>query len=244
MNNAAYGKTMENLSNRIDVKLVRNKKYYLKWTSKPSYMSHKIFDNDLVAIHKNKVTLTLNKLAFIRMCILELSEVLMYEFRFDYIKNKYGSNSRLLFTETDSLMYEIKIEDIYEDFSSNKEIFDFSNYSTKSKYYHNSNKLVIGKMKDETGGVLIEEFVGLKPKMYSFLVDNNEHTKASGVNRNIVATISHNKYKNVLLSKKCLRHSMNRIQSKDHKIGTYKSTRFLCLTLMIKYTSKTMDVLD
>ena len=120
MNNAVYGKTMENLRNRIDVKLVSNKKDYLKWTSKPSYMSHKIFDNDLVAIRKNKVTLTLNKPAYIGMCILELSKVLMYEFHYDYIKNKYGNNSRLLFTDNDSLMYEIKTEDVYEGFSSNK----------------------------------------------------------------------------------------------------------------------------
>ena len=109
-------------------------------------MSHKIFDNDLVAIRKNKVTLTLNKPAYIGMCILELSKVLMYEFHYDYIKNKYGNNSRLLFTDTDSLMYEIKTKDVYKDFSSNKEVFDFSNYSTKSKYYYNSNKLVVGKM--------------------------------------------------------------------------------------------------
>ena len=163
---------MENVRNRIDVKLVSNKKDYLKWTSKPSYMSHKIFDNDLVAIRKNKVTLTLNKPAYIGMCILELSKVLMYEFHYDYIKNKYGNNSRLLFTDTDSLMYEIKTEDVYEDFSNDKEMFDFSNYSTKSKYCDNSNKLVVGKMKDETAGVVIEEFVGLKPKIYSYLVDN------------------------------------------------------------------------
>ena len=68
-------------------------------------------------------------------------------------------------------------------------MFDFSNYSTKSKY---SNKLVIGKMEDETGGIAIEEFVGLKPKMYSFLVDNGKRRKAKGVNRNVVATINHN----------------------------------------------------
>ena len=128
MNNAVYGKTMENLRNRIDVKLVSNKKDYLKWTSKPSYMSHKIFDNDLVAIRKNKVTLTLNKPAYIGMCILELSKVLMYEFHYDYIKNKYGNNSRLLFTDTDSLMYEIKTKDVYEDFSNNTEMFDFSKH--------------------------------------------------------------------------------------------------------------------
>ena len=85
-------------------------------------------------------------------------------------------------------------QDVYEDFRSNKEMFDFSNYSTKSKYHDDSNKLVIEKVKDETGGAAIEEFVGLKAKIYSFLVDNNEHKKVKGVNKNVVATISHNEY--------------------------------------------------
>ena len=118
---------MENLRNRTDVKPVRNKKGYLKWT-------HKIFDNDLVTIRKKKVTLMLNKPAYIGMCILELIEVLMYEFHYFYIKNKYGNNSRPSFTDTDSLMFEIKTEDVYENFSNDEEMFDFSNYSTKSKY--------------------------------------------------------------------------------------------------------------
>ena len=80
-------------------------------------------------------------------------------------------------------------------------MFDFSNYSTKSKCYDNLNKLVIGKMKDETGGVAIEEFVGLKPKMYSFLVGNSEHNKKIK---------SHNEYKDLLFNNKCIRHSVNR----------------------------------
>ena len=74
-------------------------------------------------------------------------------------------------------MYEIKTEDFYKDFSSNKEMFDFSNYSTKSNGCNNSNKLVIGEMKDETRGLEIDEFVASKPKMYLFFVDNNEHKK-------------------------------------------------------------------
>ena len=146
----------------------------------------------------------------------------MYEFHYDYIKNKYDNKSNLLFTYADSFMHEIKTEDVYEDFSSDKQMLDFSNYLTKSKYYDDSNRLVIGKVKNETGSAAIEESVGLKPKMHSFLVGNNEHKKAKGVNKNVVATISHNKYEDVLLNKKCLRHSMNMIQSKDHKIGTYK----------------------
>ena len=186
-------------------------------------MSYKIFDNNLVAIRKSRLALKLNKPAYIGMCVLELSKMLMYEFDYDYIKNKYDNKSKLLFTDTESLIYEIKTEDVYEDFSSDIEMFDFSNYSAKSKYYDDSNKLAIGKMKDETAGVAIEELVELTPKMYSYLVDDNsKHKKAKGVDRNVVAKISHNEYKDALLNKKCLRHSMNRIQSKDHKIGTYE----------------------
>ena len=95
-------------------------------------MSHKMFDNNLVTIWKSKVALKLNKSAYIGMCILELSKVLMYEFHYDYIKNKYDNKSKLLFTDTDSLMYEIKTEDAHKNFNSGKEMFDFSNYSTKS----------------------------------------------------------------------------------------------------------------
>ena len=91
-------------------------------------------------------------------------------------------------------------------FSSDRGKFNFSNYSTKSKYYDNLNKLIIGKMEDQTEGVEIEEFVGLRPKIYSFLVDNSEHKKAKGVNKNVVVTISHNEYK-----------YPQWIQSKDHK---------------------------
>ena len=96
----------------------------------------------------------------------------------------------------------------------------FSNYSTNLKYYDDSNKSVVGKQKDETEGAAIGKFVELKPKMYSFLVVDD--SKAKGVNENVVQTISHNKYKNVLLNKNCLRHLMNRIQSKNHGIGTYE----------------------
>ena len=149
-------------------------------------MSNKIFDNDLVAVRKSKVTLTLNKPAYVGICILELSKVLMYEFHYDYMKNKYGNDSELLFTYIDSLMYDIKTEDVSEDFSNDKEMLDFINYSTKSKCYNDSNKLVIDKMKDEIAGIVIEEFVRLKPKMYSFLVnDNSEPKKGNKVITNI-----------------------------------------------------------
>ena len=149
---------MQNVRNRIVVRLVSNKKVYLKRTSKPSYMSQKIFDNYLVPIRTSKVTLKLTKSAYVGMHILDLTKVLMYEFSYDYIKKIYSRNSKLLFTDTDSLMYDIISEDVYEDLD--KEMFHFSKYSTKSKYYDYSSKLVVGKMKGETGGITIKEFVG------------------------------------------------------------------------------------
>ena len=103
---------------------------------------------------------------------------------------------------------------------------DFSNYSPKSKYYDDSNKVVVRKMYDETGDVAIKKFVGLKPNMYSCLVDYSlEHKKAKGASINVVETISHSEYKDALLNHKSLRHSINRIQSKDHEIRTYEITK-------------------
>ena len=214
-------------------------------------MVQNVFGNDLVAIRKNKVTLMLNKPAYIGIYILELIKVLRYELHYDYTNNKYGNKSRLLFTETNCLMYEIKTEDVYKDFTNDKEMFDFNIYSTniysnKSKYHDNSSKLVVDKMKNETAGVAIEEFFELKPKMYSYLVDGNrEHKKTKGINKSIIAIIiNHNEYQDVLLNKKCLRYSINRIQSKDHRIGTYEISKFFVLAVMIKYTSRTMDAMD
>ena len=98
-----------------------------------------MFGSNLVATRKSKIALKTYKPSYIGICILDLSKILMYEFHYDYTKNKYGNKSKLLFTDTDSLMY----EDSYEDFNSDKEMCNFSNYSTKSKYYDDLNKLVI-----------------------------------------------------------------------------------------------------
>ena len=112
MNNAIQKKAMENVRNRINVKLVNNKKDFFKCTSKLNYLSQKLFDNDLVAIRKRKFTLKLNKAAYIGMWILELGKVLIQELHYDYVKNKYDNISKLLFIDTDSLMDEIKTEDV------------------------------------------------------------------------------------------------------------------------------------
>ena len=162
MNNSVFGKTMENIRKRVDVRLVTDGKKLLKLSSKPTYVSSKIFNENLVAVHKIKETLTLNRPAYVGMCILDLSKTLMYDFHYNYIKKKYGAKAKLLFTDTDSLTYEIKVEDVYKDFWNDKDKFDNSDYSENSPFFNKTNKKVIGKFKDEAAGVPIVEFVGLR----------------------------------------------------------------------------------
>ena len=116
--------------------------------------------------------------------VLELSKkLLMYKFLYEYVKNKF--DAKLLFTDTDSLAYEIK-GDVYEVSYSDKHLLDFSNYPVNSKYYDPTNGSVPDKMKDEFKGKIISEFVGLKSKMYSLLsVDDKEVSKAKGANKKI-----------------------------------------------------------
>ena len=105
-----------------------NEKKLLKITSKPTYVSSKIFYESLMAVYKIKEALTLNRLAYVGMCILHLSKMLMYNFHYNYIKKKYGDRAKLLFTDTDSLTYEIEDEDVYKNFWNDKDMFDNSDY--------------------------------------------------------------------------------------------------------------------
>ena len=167
MNNSVFGKTTENLRKRISVKLVNNAEDYIKCISKPSFASQKIISKSLLAIHEIKAVLTFNKPVDVGFSILGLSKLLMDEFHCKYIKSKFDTT--LLFTDTDSLVYEIKRKDFYEDFYEDKNLFDFSDYPLDSKFVDPVNKKVIGKMKDEFKRRIITEFVGLKSQMYSLI---------------------------------------------------------------------------
>ena len=127
-----------------------------------------------MAVHRVKEALTLNRPAYVGMCILDPSKTLMYDFHYNYIKKKYNNRARLLFTDMDSLTYEIEAEDVYKDFCNNKDMFDNSDYPESSPYYCNANKKIIGKFKDEACGIPITEFIGLKSKMYSYVKDNEK----------------------------------------------------------------------
>ena len=187
--------------------IVNNTKDYARCISKPSFVSQKIFSKDFVATDEINPVLTLNKPIYVGFSILDLSKLLMYEFHYKYTGSR--SDAKLLFTDTDSLVYEIRTEDVNENCYQDKNLFDFSDPV---------NKKVISKMKDESKGKIISDFAGLKSKMYSLIdVYDEEVTKAKGVNKKI----KHKEFVDVLFNKKMIRHNMKRIQSKFHKTGTY-----------------------
>ena len=224
MNNSVFGKTMENIRKRVDVRLVTDDKKLLKMVAKPTYVSSKIFNENLVAVHKIKETLTLNRPAYIGMCILDLSKTLMYDFHYNYIKQKYDCKAKLLFTDTDSLTYEIEAKDVYSDFWNDKDKFDNSDYPGSSPYFDNTNKKVIGKFKDEAAGITITEFVGLRSKMYSYIKDNRTGGKtAKGIKKIVIKkNITHENYKQTLLENKQLCHTMKTIRSQNHQLGSFE----------------------
>ena len=131
-----------------------NKEDFLKYTSRPTYITPKIFGKDYAAIHEMKPVLILNKPIYVGFAALDLSKWKMYDFHYNFIKKNF--NAELLFTDTDSLTYEIKSENIYEEFFKWKDLFNLSNYSKYLKFFNETNKKVIGKMKDQFGGVKVK----------------------------------------------------------------------------------------
>ena len=109
---------MENIRNRVDIKLVNDEQQAKKLSAKPKFDHCNIFSEELVAIHMKKTKLVFNKPVYLGMCILDLSKTLMYDFHYNYIKQKNGDKAKLLFTDTDSVMYEIQTEDFYKDISA------------------------------------------------------------------------------------------------------------------------------
>ena len=228
MNNAVFGKTMENIRNRVDIQLVNNKMKAKKLAAKPNYMHCTIFDEDFIAIHMKKTKLVFNKPVYLGMCILDLSKTLMYDFHYNYIKKKYGSKAKLLFTDTDSLAYEIETEDFYKDISGDvRTNFDTSDIPKDhpSGIELGVNKKVIGMFKDECGGKIMQEFVGLRAKLYSYkMYEGDETKKCKGVKSSVVKKeITFKDYKDCLfggLADGKQMRTMNVIRSHRHEVYT------------------------
>ena len=225
MNNSVFGKTMENIKNRVNIKLVNDKKQAEKLSAKPNFNHCNIFSEDLVAIHMKKIKLHFNKSVYLGMCILDSSKTLMYEFHYNYIKKKYGDKAKLLFTDTDSLMYEIQTEDFYKDISADvKHRFDTSDYPPNhpSGIPSGFNKKVLGVFKDEVKGKVIDEFVGLRAKLYSYkMFEGKESKECKGIKKAVVKnSITHANYKTCLFTRKEQLQKMNVIRSYKHEVYT------------------------
>ena len=202
---------MENVESRIDVKFVNTENKFLKQVNKPYYKGHKIFSNNLAAIHLNKTNINYDKPVICGFSILELSKAHMYNFHYNVMKKKYGNNLKLLATDTDSLIYEILTEDMYEDIKNMKEYFDCSEYPENHMCYDETNKKVIGMFKDEASKTIMIEFIGIRSKMYKFSCEGiiNPEEKdlskqksvkgtAKGIKKQLAEKIEMNDYRNCL----------------------------------------------
>ena len=133
MNNSVYGKTMENLRERMEIRVVRNSQDFIKYTSKPTCLNWKLFENNLTAIHENKISLTLNKPIYVGFKVLETSKWEMYNFHYNFVIRKF--NSELLFTDTDSVCYGLYEKNPCKKMYKYNDLFNLSFFPVSSKYY-------------------------------------------------------------------------------------------------------------
>ena len=221
-NNSVFGKTMQNVRNYSDIKLIS------KWEGRygaeariasPYFKSVIILDEDLVSIEMRKKEVYFCKPIYVGAAILDISKLLIYDFHYEYM-SKFNCN--LLYGDTDSLLYEIFTDDFYGDIKTDLHRFDTSNFEPDNLYnVPLVNKKVLGVMKDEFGGKLFYEFIGLSAKLYTCRSDSIVIKKAKGVRRNFVNNaLTFEDYLDCLTSSKTKTIDQNLIQSKNHEVCT------------------------
>ena len=225
MNNTDFGKTMENVRNHRDIKIVTTDKRRSILASEPNYHSTKYISKDLLIMKMKKAEVKMNKPIYLGQAILDLSKRLMYEFWYDYIKPMYSDKAKLCYTDTDSLVIHIKTDDFYKDISNDVEtLFDTSNYNKKDNrpLSIGKNKKVIGMFKDHIGGKIMTEFCALRAKTYAYkLDDDTEHKKAKGMKKCIVKReLMFENYVDALFNDKIIIRSQQRFRSYNQKVYT------------------------
>ena len=233
LNNSVFGKTMEDVRRRIDIKLITSPKQFKKHAAKVSYKRSVVFVNDeenedyFVGLEAQRTKVKLDKPIYTGFSVLELSKLHMYEYHYTHMMLKYGpERAKLLFTDTDSLTYLIQTEDVYRDMKQHEELYDTSNYPKEHFLFSNANKKVIGKFKDETGGLPITEWVGLRAKMYSILTEDGKEKKTGkGIKKSVLKKeIRHQDFKDCLFQQREYQHSMMNFRSECHQVYTIKQT--------------------
>ncbi|XP_077260494.1 uncharacterized protein LOC143896465 [Temnothorax americanus] len=231
MNNAVFGKTMENVRNHVDVKLVTkwNGRYGAEaLISKPNFHSRSVFSENLIAVELRKLEVKFDKPIYVGMCILDISKVCLYEFHHEYMSPLYRDKCRIMYTDTDSLIYHIECEDVYENVKRDIARFDTSDYAIDNAYGITlENKKVPGLMKDENNGAIMTEFVGLRAKMYALRVDGKKDCKkAKGIKSNVVArSITFDDYTRCLRDEIEMKRQQACIRSEKHEVYTVSETK-------------------
>ena len=207
MNNFVFGKTIENVRNHRDIKLVTSDKRRKGLVSEPNYHSHKKISEHLMAIEMKKIRVKITKPLYLGISILGISKIFMCKFWYDYINPKYGHRAKLCYTDTESVFIYIKTKDVFEDISNNVERwFHTSNYDKNDKrpLPIGKNKKVPGFCKDELGGKIITEVVALRPKTYAYLMDDgSDHKKAKGTKKCVIKQkLMFQNYKDCLFNNK------------------------------------------
>ena len=223
MNNAVFGKTMENVRKHRDIKLVTTDKKRSKLVSEPNYHTMNYISEDLSIIEMKRTKVKMHKPIYLGLPILKISKLLMNEFWYDYMKPKYGDNVKLCYMDTDSFIMNIKTENFYKDIANDVEKrFNNSNYECDRPLPTGKNKKVIGLMKGELGGRVITEFVALRPKTYSYLTDDcKDDKKAKGTKKCVIKRmIRFDDYKNCLLNGEVILKLQQRFISKGHDVYT------------------------
>ena len=173
MNNAVFGKAMENVRKHRGIKLITTERGRNYLVSEPHYHTTKFFTEHLLAIKMKKTEILMNKPVYLGLSILELSKIVMCEFWYDYVKPKYDEKAKLCFMDTDSFIAYIKTDDIYKDVAEDAETrFDTSTNELDRPLPKGKNRNVVGLMKDELGEKIMTKFVGLRGKTYSYLIDD------------------------------------------------------------------------
>ena len=222
MNNVVFGKMMENIRKHRNIKLVTNDEKYLKTLMKPNFKSGVLFGENLMGCEMGKVKVVMNKPVYLGQAILDLSKIRMYEFHYDYMKQKYNDDRiQLCYMDTDSLVYSIKTKDFYADITDDIPTrFATSGYIPDRHLPIGLNKKVIGLMKDELGGTIMTEFVALRPKLYSYRVlDGVENKTCKGIKKCIVKkTLMFKDYKNCLFNSDTTYRSQLMFRSIKHEV--------------------------